>query len=339
MPKFKKYILQNYSALFFQLFFILFSITSIIFLVKIAAQTSILKITFLDLTILYLLQLPNIIYFTVPISFFSAATISLVKLSLDSELIVFFALGISPMKIIKIYFKSALLVSTTLLVIILAVFPITDQLNDRFIALKTKEANLNVKSTEFGQKFGSWLLFVNKSEDNVYKDVVLFSKNTNNAESFTMANEATIYKKNNVFKMELREGKSDLIDHDTIHNIDFNVMILNNLYNHLDRKYMSIYHFWTNHYNQSWVDRTFVSGILISLFPIFSLFLVAAIGIINPRTTRNYTNIIILFSVILYFSISMSIVTLPLIYNMLLFPLTWLISTYLIYRFRTQKRY
>ena len=34
-----------------------------------------------------------------------------------------------------------------------------------FIDYKKSEANFNIKESEFGQKFGDWLIFIEKKED------------------------------------------------------------------------------------------------------------------------------------------------------------------------------
>ena len=211
MNRLQRYILSSYSTLFFHLFIILYAITSIIFLVKIATDTSLLKITFLDLGFLYLLQTPLIIFFAAPISFFASATINLVRLSLDSELVVFFSFGISPNQIAKIYLKVALLISISMLVLSIGAIPITQQLMYEFINIKKYEAKLNVKSTEFGQSFGEWLLFVNSSKNNIYSDVVMMSiKQNTDQVKFIISDSTQIAKTDNIFKMKLKMEKSIL---------------------------------------------------------------------------------------------------------------------------------
>jgi len=103
MKLLKKYLLINFSQTFFPIFLTLYSITSIIFLVKIASLTSIIQINFFELLELYLYSVPTILFYTLPISIFVSLSLTLSKLSSEYELIVITSFGLNPIKILKIF--------------------------------------------------------------------------------------------------------------------------------------------------------------------------------------------------------------------------------------------
>ena len=74
--KLKHYLHSQLAITFFPIFFGLFFITSVIFLVKIAALTSIITINFAELFSLFAYVMPQIIFYTMPISFFLSLVIT-----------------------------------------------------------------------------------------------------------------------------------------------------------------------------------------------------------------------------------------------------------------------
>jgi len=78
--KLKQYLHSQLAITFFPIFLGLFFITSVVFLVKIAALTSIITLNFFELFKLFAYVLPQIIFFNVIISFFFKLVITLVRL-------------------------------------------------------------------------------------------------------------------------------------------------------------------------------------------------------------------------------------------------------------------
>ncbi len=79
--KLKQYLLNQLAHTFFPIFLGLYFITSIIFLVKIAALTSVITMNIFELFQLYTYVIPSIIFYTAPISFFVSLVLTLSKLS------------------------------------------------------------------------------------------------------------------------------------------------------------------------------------------------------------------------------------------------------------------
>jgi len=198
MNTFSNYLIKNFSISFLPIFSSLFLITSIIFFIQISVNTSYLTLSFVEILQLYSFYIPEIFLYTLPVSFFSAMIVSLSKLSFDLELIVFFALGGDIKKILKPFFLLALLISTTLLIIGLWLKPKAMFKSKELIYNKEDSVQFNLKPSEYGQRFGSWLLHIGDKQQDTYKNIVLFSKKKD-LTLFIKANKSTISQKDIYF--------------------------------------------------------------------------------------------------------------------------------------------
>jgi lipopolysaccharide export system permease protein len=177
MNRLQSYILRNFSSLFLSIFLPLFAIASVIFLIKLATYTAVIQLTIWEMTKLYLFVLPELLFYTLPVTFFIAAALSLHRLSNDNEIVVIFALGIQPSFIIKTFFKPALLLSFVLVFDFFILFPHATVLSSNFVSYKKSEAKFNLAASEFGNSFGDWLLYLGgKKDDGTYYKVFLFNK-------------------------------------------------------------------------------------------------------------------------------------------------------------------
>ncbi len=175
----KKYLNKTYSDTFFPIFLTLYTITSIIFLVKIASLTSVIQINFFELLELYSYNIATILFYTIPISLFISLGLSLAKLSSEYELIVITSFGLTPLKILRMFLPLLLLSSVVVLIISLALIPKSSFLKSSFMNNKKVEAQFNIKASEYGQEFGKWLIYVEKEKNGLYEDVVLYQQNDN----------------------------------------------------------------------------------------------------------------------------------------------------------------
>ena len=115
MNKVNSYILKNFTNTFVSIFFTLFFMASIILFIRISKITSVIKLDFFELGKLYIYMLPNILMYTLPVTFFIGIVISLFKMSKENEMTVLFSLGYSPRKIAKFYFRFSFLITIALL--------------------------------------------------------------------------------------------------------------------------------------------------------------------------------------------------------------------------------
>lgn len=98
-----RYVLNQFLSTNLSIFFVLFTIVSMVFFIQLAKLTSSIEINFTDLLKLYGFMLPRIFIFTLPIAFFIALTLALFRLSRENESIVLFTLGFSPKILAKFF--------------------------------------------------------------------------------------------------------------------------------------------------------------------------------------------------------------------------------------------
>jgi len=339
MSKLKNYLYFQLSSSFFQIFFVLFAITSIIYLVRIASLTSIIQMTGVELFMLYLYATPNIIFYTLPIVFFVSLAITISRLSSEYETIVITSFGLNPYRIIKIFFPITLIVSITLLIISLGLVPKAKDLSRVFIEKKKNEAKLNIQASQNGQKFGNWLVYIQGEKDEVFYDVTMFKKDQNSKE-FITSDKADSISDNSEFLFTLYNGKAFIIK-DAIDQINFEKLTLlnSNSQKAIQDTFTNPIDYWSNMKENEKLKKDFALSALISIFPIISMFLVIYIGYFNPRYEKNNAS---LFSAV---SITIFIVSIVLlnkyipIASIIIIPLVWIIVSYVLLRKYVLGRY
>ncbi len=340
MVRLSRYLNKNFSTIFFSLFIPLFSVASLIFFIKVVSITSIIKVDFLELLNLYLYVLPQIFFYTIPITFFAAAIITLSKLSYDYEMVVLFTLGIKPIKIAHILGKMALLASITLLILSLGIIPQAKQMYKGFIVYKKAEAVFNIKPSEYGQKFGDWLLFLGSGNGkNRFKNVALYNQKVMNKENFILAKEANIISDNEGLKFILKEGKGYTYEKEKLKEIEFEKMVINDLSVIEGKTYRNIIEYWFESTSNKTRAFDFSIFIIVSLFPMISIFLILAIGIKNPRYEKNYTYLWIILSIVIFYTISFLLSKQLPFYSIAIILPFWFFIGYFIYRKKINQRY
>ncbi|QKF83288.1 LptF/LptG family permease [Halarcobacter ebronensis] len=339
--KLKKYLYTQFSNTFFPIFFGLYFITSIVFLVKIAALTSVITIDFYELSILYMYVVPSILFYTLPVTFFISMAITFSKLSSEYELIVITSFGLNPTKILKIFFPMTFLISLSLLIISLGLMPKANYENQNFIEKKKAEANFNIKASEFGQNFGSWLIFIDRKDDKDYHDVKLL-KVEDKQDQFVIAKKAVMDNNNGDLSFKLTDGKSFSIKENELNQIDYTNMILYNRVKNSDVwfDFTTAYEYWMFYLTETtmYVDK-FTFNILLSIFPLVSIFLTAAFGYYNPRYEKSKTIPWSVFFIVIYYT-TINFLSKSIYYHALyIVPFVWLILTYFLYKHFVKKQY
>jgi len=335
MDVLRKYILDNFALSFFSIFLPLFSIASVIFLIKLATYTAIIQLSIWEMLKLYIFVLPELLFFTLPITFFIAATLTLFRLSNDNEMIVFFSLGIHPVTIIRTLLVPSILLSILLLINFLFLFPHAKVLSKNFVSYKKSEAKFNLSASEFGHSFGDWLLYIGKeNKDDTYGDVILFNKNQEE-EILIGAKNAEVINKNGLLRLKLTKGEGYSYSSKKFTQINFKTMYINDSMSSKLEKYATAFEYWFPQDDLRLKKRRakmFIVNILLSFLPMFSLFLVASIGIVHIRHQKARVYLYLFIGIAIYY---VSAVTLQKpfgFYTIPILSITWLSTTYILYR-------
>jgi len=332
MKRVEKYITANLSTLFISIFMPLFFTASIIFLIKLATYTAVIELSLWEMAKLYLFVLPEILFYTLPVSFFIAATLAMFKLSNDNEMVVLFSLGIRPVVIIKALFKPAITLFFVLILNFLVLFPHTDVISTNFLLYKKSEAKFNLSASEFGNSFGDWLLYLGKeNEDGSFGDVFLFNKKEKE-EVLIFAKKAKLLNEGGLLRLELRGGEGYSYSTQKFSQIDFKKMYINDMMKVDQRKYETPLEYWRSDIRAKKKKQAFITNTLLSFFPLISLFLVLSIGIVQARHQKSYVYLYLFISVVLYYGLALGLQSL-LGYGLIpALIILWLFSSYYIYR-------
>jgi len=294
MLKLNKYLINNFFSSFFTLFAILFIIASMVLLLAISNMTAILKINISEFMYLYILSLPEIIFYTLPITFFITAALSISKLFENSELTTVLALGISPKQIVRPFLYISIGITFILFIITFFSIPTSQILYKNFINIKKTESQFNFSPSSIGQKVGEWNIFIQKKEKNRYKDIILYNSTKN---ILINAKEAKTFRKGNYFVLSLYQGQLYTQNNNKISKIEFNKLNLNQkisitkLSLNTITQYLKKYKSKTNKY------------FLISFFPLISFFFIASISFFHNRYQNNHSIIYALAISIIYYTI------------------------------------
>ena len=332
MQRLQKYLLNNFSALFTSIFLPLFVIASVIFLIKLSTYTAVIQLTVWEMAQLYLFMLPELLFYTLPITFFVAATLSLFKLSNDNEIIVLFALGIKPEFIVKTFFKPAFILSLLLAFDFLVVAPHTTTLSKNFLSYKKSKAKFNLAASEFGNSFGDWLLYIGaKDKDGTFSKIFLFNKKQEE-EILIAAKKAKVMNDSGILRLKLINGEGYSYSKEKFSQINFKTMLINDTLKTDLTTYQQPWQYWLSKKNAGRKKHLFIRNTLISLFPMITLFLIATIGIVQVRHQKSKVYLYLFLTIILYYGMTTGLEKIFQYYTIGVVALPWLIVTYILYR-------
>lgn len=337
--KLNSYLYSQLSITFFPIFLGLYFITSIVFLVKISSLTSMITMNFYELFTMYSYVVPQILFYTMPVSFFISLVITLSKLSSEYELTVITSFGLNPVNILKIFLPITVLISVFLLVTSLGLIPKTKYLTKQFLEVKQKEANFNIKAGEFGQKFGEWLVFVGNKDDKEYENLKLFKTDKKN-DQFIISEKAILNLEKGVLNFNLIDGNAYIIDEKELNEINYKHLYINDaIANSKLENFTTSYEYWKSNIEKKVNVDDFTFSILTSIFPLISLFLVITFGYYNPRYEKSRAVLYSLSSIVFYYVFAKTIGDKILLNALYIIPILWISITYYLYSKTIKKEY
>jgi len=304
MARVRTYIASNFTKAFLTIFLPFFLIISLVYLVKISSLTAQIQITFVELVTLYGYSIPDIIFYTLPISFVAALANVLMKLSQDNELIALYALGLKANKILRSLLLLGVLFSVLLLSISFLAMPLSKQFYKSFKESKRSEAKLNIVAGKLGQKFGNYYIYVKEKENDIFHDIVIYNRTNKNEEQFFSSQKGKLNKKDDVTSLLLEDGygytytKTDLqqAKYKTLEVYDSNKK--NNFH------FEAIVTYWNKAKTDAKMMHRVLFFIFISLIPLLSAYLVASFTMINPRYQTNRSFIVIFVTTLLFYMLA-----------------------------------
>ena len=293
MVNVKGYISSNFTKAFLTIFLPFYLIISLVYLVKIASLTSKIQINFIELLTLYSYSIPDIVFYTLPLSFIAALANILIKLSQDNELIALYALGLEAQKVLRSLLLLGVLFSILLGTISFLAMPLSKQYYKSFRDNKKAEAKLNIVAGKLGQKFGDYYIYVKEKKEDVFHDMVIYNRTDKSSEQFFSSQTGELKHNKNITSLLLNEGYGYTYSEDKLQQAEYKTLEVFDSVKKTAYDFQSIAEYWgeakTNNKRMSRV----LFFIFISLIPLLSVYLVAAFTMINPRYQSNHSFLVI----------------------------------------------
>jgi lipopolysaccharide export system permease protein len=304
MVRVRAYIASNFTKAFLTIFLPFFLIISLIYLVKISALTSQIQITFNELIMLYLYSVPDITFYTLPLSFVAALANVLIKLSTDNELIALYALGLKAKKVLGSLLLLGLLFSLLLLSISFFGMPLSKQYYASFKETKRSEAKINIVAGKLGQKFGEYYTYVKEKTDDTFHNMVIYNRTDRNNEQFFAAKTGNLQKKNDKTSLLLSDGFGYTYTKDKLQEAQYKTLEVYEKTKKRNFIFEDVFTFWAKAQRDERTLHRLLFYIFVSLIPLISVYLVAAYTMINPRYQANHSYIVIFSVTLLFYTIA-----------------------------------
>jgi len=262
-------------------------------------------------------------------------------MSKDNESIVLFAMSMSPKRISKVFFILSSGLSFALLLNSLILIPISSQLSKNFLEQKKIEAKVNIKSSEFGQKFASWNVFINQIDfENEYKDIVIYERDTQNGtDTFIIADSANIDKNSSLLDFVLKSGSVYSLQESELKQIDYEKLKITYAPDIKEMKSEDIFEYWLKALVSEKRARNLSHAISIALFPFVTYLFALSFGIVNTRSENPYVYLNIFLVIISFYVLVYKVASkAPLIGTGVILILFYLVSV-LIFHKKILSRY
>ncbi len=308
MVNVKGYISSNFTKSFLTIFLPFFIIISLVFFVKISSLTSKIQISFAELLLLYSYSVPEIIFYTIPLSFVAALANVLINLSQGNELIALYALGLKAKKILKSLLLLGLLFSLLLASISFLAMPLSKQFYKAFKEEKRDEAKLNIIPGELGQKFGDYYMYVKDKTDDTFHDIVIYNRTNKADEQFFSSQTGQINNYENVTSLLLHKGYGYTYAKTKLQQAEYETMEVFDRSQSHGFQFQSIVSYWSEgKESKEKVMHRMLFYIFTSLIPLLSVYLIASFTMINPRYQQNRSFLIIFITTLFFYVIASSL--------------------------------
>ena len=308
MVNVRGYISSNFTKSFLTIFLPFFIIISLVFFVKISSLTSQIQINFSELLLLYSYSIPEIIFYTIPLSFVAALANVLINLSQSNELIALYALGLKSKKILSSLLLLGLLFSLLLAGISFLAMPLSKQFYKAFKQEKRSEAKLNIVPGELGQKFGNYYMYVKEKTDDTFHDIVIYNRTNKADEQFFSSQRGQINHNENMTSLLLHKGYGYTYTKTKLQQAEYETAEIFDRSQSKGFQFKSIVSYWSEGEESSEkIMHRILFYIFTSLIPLLSVYLVASFTMINPRYQQNHSFLVIFISTLFFYIIASSL--------------------------------
>jgi len=307
MVSIKGFISSNFTKAFLMIFLPFFLIFTLVYLVKISSLTAQIQISFGELLQLYSYSVPDIIFYTLPVSFIVALANVLLKLSQSNELIALYALGLKANKILRSLLLLGLLFSILLGVISFLAMPLSKQLLKEFKSSKKSEAKINIVAGKLGQKFGEYYIYVKENKNDKLQNIVIYNRTKKDEEQFFASKTGRLNKIHGITSLELNNGYGYTYTKTNLQQAKYKKLEVYDTQRSKNFKFEDIIAHWSKAKTDIKMLHRVLFFVFVSLIPLLSVYLLAAFTMINPRYQANHAFLISFITILGLYMIASSL--------------------------------
>jgi len=307
MVNVKGYISSNFTKAFLTIFLPFYLIISLVYLVKIASLTAKIQISLFELLTLYSYSIPDIVFYTLPLSFIAALANVLMKLSQDNELIALYALGLPAKEVLRRLVLLGLLFSVLLGSISFLAMPLSKQQYKAFRDNKKAEAKLNIVAGKLGQKFGDYYIYVKDKDEDIFHDMVIYNRTDKNNEQFFSSQTGELKHNNDVTSLLLNDGYGYTYSEEKLQQAEYKTLEVFDSVERRTHTFESAVEYWSKVDTSINRMKRSLFFIFISFIPLLSVYIVASFTMINPRYQTNHSFLVIFSTTLFLYLIASSL--------------------------------
>jgi len=90
--------------------------------------------------------------------------------------------------------------------------------------------------------------------------------------------------------------------------------------------------YWSNNHKMKKKRALLITNTLLSLFPILTLFIVASIGIVHIRHQKAMVYLYLFATIIIFYGLTLGLQKIFIYYTIPIISISWLVTTYIIYK-------
>lgn len=288
MGKTRRYILWTFAKTYLLVFLPFLLVVSLIFVIQLSILSSRVNLSFGELGQLFGYMLPEIFFYTIPLSLIAALANTFTRFSEENEFVALFSLGHTPGRVLRILLPTLLLFTALLLVLSVMLYPQMKQKLSHFKRQKIAEATLNISPNKLSQSFGSYHVFVeSKDANDTYKNMVLFNQGEKGKYQLFIAREGSVRNDGKRFTLTLRDGIGETSDPKKVENLHYREL---DIYQYPHNVYQTIVtsrEYWERARHDRGRRGKLLYLIFVSLTPILAFGLIASLTFYNPRYQRS----------------------------------------------------
>jgi len=303
MGRVRGFILSHFTRSYLLIFLPFLSIMSIVYIIRVASFTEKFSLEGWEIVRLFGFFAPDILFYTIPLSFIAALSVTLAKLSESNELIAIFSFGFTPWSILGTLLPLTISISVFMLLLSIYEIPRGNLEYRVFIGDKIAESKISIMPNQLGQKFGQYIIYTEGKVKDEYQNITLFATNSGDKRVIFMADRASIENRDDSFVLNLHNGTGDTFLSDTIESVEYERMSLFSYPKssvNIERLQRGWSEIWSNHRDMA----RLIYDIFISISPLLVFLSIAAFSIINPRYQKSYTYIVASIATISIYSIA-----------------------------------